>query len=79
LRDEPGKNPPAFSRGEYQDLATPYFAASYSIDQLHLPPKYRSQISFATFDTGHMVYLPIDGLKKLKSGHAMFIDEATAR
>ncbi|MBO0911817.1 MAG: peptidase S10, partial [Acidobacteria bacterium] len=63
----------------YYDLATPYFAASYSIDQLHLPPKYRSQISFATYDTGHMVYLAIDGLKKMKSDQAKFIDEATAR
>ena len=63
----------------YYDLATPYFAASYSVDQLHLPPKYRSQLSFSTYDTGHMVYLPIDGLKKLKSDQAKFIDQAIAR
>ena len=62
----------------YYDLATPYFAANYTMDHLDLPPNYRSQISFATYDAGHMVYLPMSGLKKLKGDESNFIEKATS-
>jgi carboxypeptidase C (cathepsin A) len=60
------------------DLATPFCAADYTIDHLNLSPQYRENISFATYATGHMVYLPADGLKKMKNDQAAFMDKAVA-
>ena len=60
----------------YYDLATPYYAANYTMDHLNLPQKFRDNISFATYESGHMVYLAADSLKKMKADQAAFMSKA---
>ena len=62
----------------YYDLATPYYGAIFTMQHLDLPEKFRSQVSYATYDAGHMVYLPIDQLKKMKSDESKFVEGALA-
>jgi carboxypeptidase C (cathepsin A) len=57
----------------YYDLATPYAAANYSIDHLNLTPEYRKNISFATYEAGHMVYVEERSHAKMTKDLAEFI------
>ena len=44
------------------DLATPFFAAEYTMSHLDLPAQYRKNLSYSTYESGHMVYLR-DGVR----------------
>ena len=59
------------------DLATPYIAADFTVDHLNLGAAYQKNISKATYQAGHMVYLPTDELKKMKGDEAQFINRST--
>ena len=58
----------------YYDLATPYFATRYTFDHLHLDESLRDNISMSYYEAGHMMYLNIPSLAKLKQVLADFID-----
>ncbi|MDB6080758.1 MAG: carboxypeptidase family protein [Chlamydiia bacterium] len=63
------KNPSmhVFIASGHYDLATPYFAADYTINHLHLNAKLRGNIHQYYYDAGHMMYLHEPSLVKLKS------------
>ena len=59
------------------DLATPYFAAEWTMDHLGLPPELRAHIHEAEYDAGHMMYVHGPSLAKLKQNIASFIDQTS--
>jgi len=81
LRQAIVKNPylKIFVMEGYYDLATPYLAANYTMDHLNLPDAYRKNISYATYDSGHMVYLNTPSLKKMHDDVDNFMNMATSK
>jgi len=61
----------------YYDLATPFLAAKYTMDHMNLTPQLRENVSYATYEAGHMVYVQQKSLEKMHKDVAAFID-ATA-
>src|SRR5436190_22856559 len=62
----------------YYDLATPYFAATYTIDHLGLDPSLRPHISQTFYEAGHMVYIHYPDLARLKSDARAMYERAMA-
>src|ERR1700733_11498034 len=58
----------------YYDLATPFAAANWTMDHLNLDAKYRQNISFATYNAGHMVYVDRAEHDKMKKDLVDFMD-----
>jgi len=58
----------------YYDLATPYFASTYVMNHMDLGGQYHNNISYATFDAGHMVYMKQSELQKMKRDFSGFLD-----
>ncbi len=50
----------------YYDLATPFYAAEYTMDHLGLDPSLRGHLSGGYFEAGHMMYVHQPSLVKLK-------------
>ena len=59
------------------DLATPYYAAEYTMDHLGLPKELRDHVEIVEYDAGHMMYVHPESLAKLKASIASFIDRTS--
>lgn len=60
----------------YYDMATPFFAAEYSVSAMNLDPQIRKNISFEYYEAGHMMYIEKNSLKKLHDDAAAFIQDS---
>jgi carboxypeptidase C (cathepsin A) len=59
----------------YYDLATPFAAANWTMDHLDLGPQFRQNISYATYGSGHMVYIDRAEHDKMKKDLIDFMDK----
>ncbi len=62
--------------GHY-DLATPYFAADYTVEQMRLPPDLRKNVEQTYYAGGHMMYHVTSEQEKLHQDVAAFIRSAS--
>lgn len=60
----------------YYDLATPHFAAHYSLNHMGIAPDLHENISYYFYEAGHMYYLDITQLEKLKADVSEFMASA---
>lgn len=67
LRSAMNHNPflKVFVAKGYYDLATPFFAADYTMDHLGLDASLRGHLSGAYYEAGHMMYVHLPSLAKL--------------
>jgi carboxypeptidase C (cathepsin A) len=72
------KNPHlrVFSANGYFDLATPFFATEYDLSHMDLDPALRGNVQFGYYPSGHMIYLNVDALRKLRDDLEAFISKA---
>jgi carboxypeptidase C (cathepsin A) len=59
----------------YYDLATPFAAADWTMDHLDLDSKYRQNVSYATYNSGHMVYIDRAEHDKMKKDLVQFMEK----
>lgn len=59
------------------DLATPYFAAEWTMDHMGVPARVRSQVTEAEYPSGHMIYVHTPALAQFKANVAAFINKTS--
>jgi len=59
----------------YYDLATPFTAANWTMDHLNLDAELRRNVSYATYNSGHMVYIDRAEHNKMKKDLVDFMDK----
>jgi carboxypeptidase C (cathepsin A) len=80
LRSAFAKNPymKLFVASGYYDLATPYFAAQYTIRHMGLDPSLQGNVTTTFYEAGHMMYIDESSLAQLKRDAATFVQQASA-
>ncbi len=75
MKDALAKNPymKVWVAQGYYDMATPFYAAEYTISALNLDPALKKNISWTYYESGHMMYIEKGSLKKLKDDATAFI------
>ncbi|MHB8635199.1 MAG: S10 family peptidase [Fimbriimonadaceae bacterium] len=80
LREALSNNPymRVFVASGYYDLATPYFATEYTLNHLGLDSSLRKNITSGYYEAGHMMYVHVDYLQKLRRDVDAFYASALA-
>ncbi len=68
-----------FIASGYYDLATPYFAVTYTLNHLELEEQLRDNITTCFYPSGHMMYIDLPSLKKLTKDVAGFYKKTLAQ
>ena len=63
----------------YYDLATPFAAANWTMDHLDLGSQFRQNISYGTYNAGHMVYIDRAEHDKMKKDLVDFMEKCLPR
>jgi carboxypeptidase C (cathepsin A) len=62
----------------YYDLATPYLATRYTFKHLGLDRSFQDNLRMGYFEAGHMMYIHIPSMARLKTDLVDFITWATS-
>jgi carboxypeptidase C (cathepsin A) len=81
LKNAMAKNPYMkvwFAQG-YYDMATPFYAAEYTVSAMNLDPQLRRNVSFSYYESGHMMYIEKNSLRQMKNDIVKFIADAVKK
>jgi carboxypeptidase C (cathepsin A) len=81
LRNALAKNPylKIFVAMGYYDMATPYFAAQYTLHHISLDPSLLKNFSTGHYEAGHMMYIDEKELRRLAADVDKFMQDAQRR
>ncbi len=65
-----------FVANGYYDLGTPYFATEYTFNHLGLDETVRKNVTMEYYEAGHMMYIHMPSLRKIKKDLVKFIKSA---
>ncbi|HKP37951.1 MAG TPA: hypothetical protein VJT71_13925 [Pyrinomonadaceae bacterium] len=81
LRTALAKNPylKIFVAMGYYDMATPYYAAEYTVHHISLDPMLMRNFSTGYYEAGHMMYIDEKSLVRMRADISKFIQDSMSR